>query len=88
MLLAAQRPDVPVLLLHGDADEVVPTPFSTDFAAALSAGGHPVTLSILPGEDHGEVYAAEVAVAPDRRVADQPSRRTERAASAPGQRPT
>ena len=44
VLLADQRPDVPVLLLHGDADELVPTQFSTDFAAALRAGGHHVTL--------------------------------------------
>jgi len=64
VLLAAQRPDVPVLLLHGDADELVPTQFSTDFAAALRAGGHHVTLSILPGVNHGEVYAADVAAAP------------------------
>ena len=41
VLLADQRPDVPVLLLHGDADELVPTQFSTDFAAALQAGRPP-----------------------------------------------
>jgi len=64
VLLADQRPDVPVLLLHGDADEVVPTEFSTDFAAALRGGGHHVTVGILPGVDHGEVYWADVAAAP------------------------
>ena len=64
VLLADQRPDVPVLLLHGDADELVPTQFSSDFAAALQAGGHHVTLRILPGVNHGEVYGADVAAAP------------------------
>lgn len=64
VLLADRRSDVPVLLLHGDADEVVPAQFSTDFAAALRAGGHPVTLSIVPGVDHGEVYSAPVAATP------------------------
>ncbi len=64
VLLAARRPEVPVLLLHGDADQVVPAQFSQDFAAALRAGGHPVTLSILPGVNHGEVYSASVAAAP------------------------
>ena len=64
VLLAARRPEVPVLLLHGDADPVVPAQFSQDFAAALRTGGHQVTLSILPGVNHGEVYSASVAAAP------------------------
>ncbi len=41
VLLADPRPDVPVLLLHGDADEVVPAEFSSDFAAALTRRGTP-----------------------------------------------
>ena len=64
LLLADRRPEVPVLLLHGDADDVVPAQFSQDFAAALRAGGHPVTLSIVPGANHGEVYSPAVAAAP------------------------
>ena len=64
VLLADRRPEVPVLLLHGDADELVPAQFSQDFAAALRAGGHPVTLDIVPGANHGEVYSAPVAAAP------------------------
>ena len=64
VLLADRRPEVPVLLLHGDEDEVVPADFSTDFADALREGGHPTTLSILPGVDHAEVYSAQVASAP------------------------
>ena len=63
VLLAAHHPDVPVLLLHGDADDVVPVGYSRDFAMALSAGGHPTTLAVLLGEDHASIYAAEV-VAP------------------------
>jgi len=64
VLLADRRPEVPVLLLHGDSDELVPDQFSTDFAAALEAGSHPVTLNILADVDHGEVYSAPVAAAP------------------------
>lgn len=64
LLLADRRPEVPVLLLHGDADELVPAQFSTDFAAALREGGHPTTLSILPGANHGEVYSPQSAAAP------------------------
>ena len=64
VLLADRRPEVPVLLLHGDADELVPAQFSQDFAAALRTGGHQVTLSIVPGANHGEVYSPEVAAAP------------------------
>jgi acetyl esterase/lipase len=64
VLLAGQRPEVPVLLLHGGADELVEPQFSTDFADALRTGGHPVTLDVIPGVNHGEVYSAEVAAPP------------------------
>ena len=63
LLVADRHPDVPVLLLHGIDDEVVPVSYSRDFATALTAAGHPTTLTVLPGEDHDTVYAAEV-VAP------------------------
>ncbi len=64
VLLAGRRPEVPVLLLHGDADELVAPQFSTDFADALRAGGHQVTLDVIPGVNHGEVYSAAVAATP------------------------
>ncbi|MFL6079753.1 MAG: alpha/beta hydrolase [Ornithinibacter sp.] len=64
VLLAGQRPEVPVLLLHGGADELVEPRFSTDFADALRTGGHAVTLDVIPGVNHGEVYSAEVATKP------------------------
>ena len=44
----AERPDLPVLLLHGEADDVIPPSTSEDFAAALEAAGHSVTLDVLP----------------------------------------
>lgn len=52
---AGLRPDVPVLLVHGAVDEVVPQVFTDDFAAALAAGGHDVTVKILDGLNHGDV---------------------------------
>jgi acetyl esterase/lipase len=52
---AAERPDVPFLLLHGDEDEVVAVSFTEGFAAALEAGGHPVEVQVLPGIDHRQV---------------------------------
>lgn len=60
VLLAAHHPDLPVLLLHGDADESVPASYSKDFAAALTRAGHPTTVRVLPGEDHDSIYAATV----------------------------
>ena len=64
VLLADRRPQVPVLLLHGDEDDVVPAQFSEDFAQALSTAGHPTTLTIQPGVDHAEVYSPEEAAEP------------------------
>jgi acetyl esterase/lipase len=58
------RPEVPVLLLHGEADDVVPVSFTTDFGTALEAAGHPTTVRVLTDEDHETVYAAETAVRP------------------------
>ena len=63
VLLAGHHRDLPVLLLHGTVDERVPVSYSRDFATALSAAGHPTTLTVLPGEDHDSIYAAQV-VAP------------------------
>ena len=55
------RPEVPVLLLHGDADTVVPVDFTTQFAEALESGGHPTTTDLVPGADHGTIFTSEVA---------------------------
>lgn len=59
LLRAASRPEIPVLLIHGDADRVVPVSFTSDFALALEAGGHDTAVTIVPGADHGEIYSAE-----------------------------
>lgn len=59
VLHADVRPELPVLLLHGALDPLVPVSFSQDFAAALEEGGHDTTLTIVPGVDHGEIIRAE-----------------------------
>jgi acetyl esterase/lipase len=56
---AGLRPDVPVLLVHGDADDLVPMFFTTEFAQALEAAGHPTTVEVIAGADHHEVYSAD-----------------------------
>jgi dipeptidyl aminopeptidase/acylaminoacyl peptidase len=43
---------VPILLLHGEADETVPPRRSRDFAAAARAAGDDVTLVEPPGTGH------------------------------------
>ncbi|MCX5769193.1 MAG: alpha/beta hydrolase [Candidatus Hydrogenedentes bacterium] len=42
----------PFLLIHGDADSLIPTEQSTRFAAALQAAGNSADLIIKPGGDH------------------------------------
>jgi acetyl esterase/lipase len=55
------RPDVPILLLHGEADETVPVAFTSQFAEALKGAGHPTTVQIVPRADHQSIYQADVA---------------------------
>ena len=43
----------PFLIIHGDADELVPAHQSELLAAALREHGVDVTLEIVPGADHG-----------------------------------
>lgn len=52
--------DLEVLLLHGDADGVVPVDFSASFATGLEAAGVTVDLSILPGVNHSRVTSPQV----------------------------
>jgi len=59
LLRAAMRPELPVLLLHGDADRVVPVSFTSDFALTLEQGGHNTAVTIIPGADHNEIYSPE-----------------------------
>ena len=60
----AERPELPVLLLHGQADDTVPPSTSKDFAAALKGAGHDVTLDLFPGIDHFTVVGVDVAAQP------------------------
>lgn len=61
IVLAVERPELPVLLIHGTADSTVPMSFTTQFAAALTAGGHAVVTQYPESVDHHNVYSAEVA---------------------------
>ena len=59
--LATQRPQLPVLLIHGTADTTVPATSTEQLAAALTAAGHPVTTDYPNGVGHQSVYSAPVA---------------------------
>ena len=54
------RPDVDVLLMHGDADDVVPVSFTHQYADALEAAGHETRVEIVPDADHHAIYSANV----------------------------
>jgi phospholipase/carboxylesterase len=43
----------PVLLVHGDADEMLPHTLTEEAAAALKDNGVDVTVHIAPGVGHG-----------------------------------
>lgn len=60
LLQANLRPEMPVLLLHGDADPLLPISFSEDFAQALEDAGHTVDVTVIPGADHVEIFSAAV----------------------------
>ena len=55
-----QRARLRALLLHGAADTDLPTTFTTEFAAAMKAGGHDVTVQVVPGATHHTLYSPEV----------------------------
>jgi acetyl esterase/lipase len=59
---SGQAPDgLHVLLLHGDADSLVPVSQSRQFADALTRAGIDTSYAALPGETHGSLYTAPVA---------------------------
>lgn len=60
MNLVDDDTDLEVLLIHGDADGVVPVDFSESFATNLEAGGVTVELAILPGVNHSRVTSPQV----------------------------
>ncbi|OIQ83637.1 alpha/beta hydrolase family protein [mine drainage metagenome] len=59
--LATARADLPVLLVHGTDDTVVPVALTQEFEAALVEAGHEVTARYLDGVDHLSVFSADVA---------------------------
>jgi acetyl esterase/lipase len=61
MTYAGERPDLPALLVHGMADDMVPVTFTVKFDAALVDGGHDVTADYPEGADHFSVLAPDVA---------------------------
>ena len=60
---AAPR-DLRVLLIHGDADTVVPLEQTEAFAAALTTAGMSVTTDVVPGATHMNVFESRIAAAP------------------------
>ena len=50
-----------VLLLHGDADTLVPVSQTQGLAALLEARGLDTTVEVVPGQDHRGIYAVDVA---------------------------
>jgi acetyl esterase/lipase len=50
----------PVLLIHGDADKLVPFAQSTSLHKALESAGVPVRLVVVPGGEHGADFGARV----------------------------
>ncbi len=50
--LSAPHPAVPVRLLWGSADDVVPAEVGTRYLARARAGGADVTSEVVPGADH------------------------------------
>jgi acetyl esterase/lipase len=53
-----------VLLIHGDADTVVPLAQAQEFAKALKAAGIDVTLDVVPAATHMDVISPTIAASP------------------------
>lgn len=56
----------PILLMHGDADDLVPATHSVRLAEALRAAGAPVELDLVPGARHMWAGARDVGAIVDR----------------------
>jgi acetyl esterase/lipase len=53
-------PDIPILLIHGDADTTAPISFTEQLDEALTAAGANVTFEVLPGGTHPDAADPEV----------------------------
>jgi pimeloyl-ACP methyl ester carboxylesterase len=58
---APGRIDVPILVLKGDADEILPKTFTDTYVAGLCAAGDPVDYRVYPGANHTTVLPASAA---------------------------
>ncbi|WP_410622645.1 alpha/beta hydrolase fold domain-containing protein [Amycolatopsis sp. cmx-8-4] len=67
-LTFAHRNAPPILLMHGDADDLVPPAQSERLASALRAVGAPVELDLVPGARHMWTDARDVGAIVDRSV--------------------
>lgn len=61
---ADERPDLPVLLVHGEADDLVPVEFTEDLATALTEAGHEVQVELVPEAGHNDVFASDAVLRP------------------------
>lgn len=57
--------DPPTLLIHGDADKVVPLGHSEMIAARMRAAGIAVEALVIPGGGHGALFPGKIPDAPD-----------------------
>jgi acetyl esterase/lipase len=58
--LPAAPKRIDALVVHGDADELIPTFVTTDFAALLESHGYDTRVFIAPGADHLATFQASV----------------------------
>lgn len=68
-IYALEELAVPVLLLQGEDDKVVPPSQARDLAAAITAAGGEAELVMYPGEGHGFRKAATITDSLDRELA-------------------
>jgi acetyl esterase/lipase len=54
------RPTLRTLVVHGEADELIPPFVADDFADLLREHGYRTRLTLIPGADHNAVYQAPV----------------------------
>lgn len=74
--VGAVVPQAPILLVHGDADQVVPVTQSSALRERLCAQGATVDLEVVPGARHGEELGAAFSQVQDwmnARLAGEPS---------------
>lgn len=57
-LIASARERLPLLVDQGEADEFLPQLRPELLRAACDAAGHPLTLRLHPGYDHGYYFIA------------------------------